>query len=60
MNLFERYLSVWVGLCIIAGVLPRQFLPGVFHAIARLEMARVNIPVVIAQLLRRSLPPHRR
>src|SRR4030066_632140 len=45
MNLFERYLSVWVGLCIIAGVLLGQFLPGVFQAIARLEMARVNIPV---------------
>ena len=45
MNLFERYLSVWVGLCIIDGVLLGQFLPGVFHAIARLEMPRVNIPV---------------
>jgi len=45
MNLFERYLSVWVGLCIIDGVLLGQFLPGVFQAIARLEMARVNIPV---------------
>jgi arsenite transporter len=45
MNLFERYLSVWVVLCIIAGVLLGQFLPGVFHAIASLEIARVNIPV---------------
>jgi ACR3 family arsenite transporter len=45
VNLFERYLTVWVGLCIIAGVLLGQFLPGVFHAIASLEIARVNIPV---------------
>jgi len=45
MNLFERYLTVWVGLCIITGVLLGQFLPGVFHAIAGLEIARVNIPV---------------
>jgi len=45
MNLFERYLSVWVGLCIIAGVVLGQFLPGVFQAIAGLEIAKVNIPV---------------
>ena len=45
MNLFERYLTVWVGLCIIVGVLLGQFLPGVFHGIASLEIARVNIPV---------------
>jgi arsenite transporter len=45
MNLFERYLTVWVALCIITGVLLGQFLPGVFHAIAGLEIARVNMPV---------------
>ena len=45
MNLFERYLTVWVALCIVAGVLFGQFLPGVFQAIASLEVARVNIPV---------------
>jgi len=45
MNLFERYLTVWVGLCIIAGVLLGQFLPGVFQAVAGLEVAKVNIPV---------------
>jgi ACR3 family arsenite transporter len=45
MNLFERYLTVWVGLCIIVGVLLGQFLPGVFQAIANLEIAKVNIPV---------------
>ena len=45
MNLFERYLTVWVALCIVAGVLLGQFLPGVFQAIASLEVAKVNIPV---------------
>jgi ACR3 family arsenite transporter len=39
MNLFERFLTVWVGLCIIIGVLLGQFLPGVFHAISSLEIA---------------------
>ncbi len=45
MNLFERYLTLWVALCIIIGVLLGQFLPDVFHAIASLEIARVNMPV---------------
>ena len=45
MNLFERYLTLWVFLCIIAGVLLGQFLPGVFQGIASLEIAKVNIPV---------------
>ncbi len=45
MNLFERYLTLWVALCIFAGVLLGQFLPGVFQAIAGLEVAKVNIPV---------------
>ncbi|NCN22709.1 MAG: arsenical-resistance protein [Gallionellaceae bacterium CG1_02_56_997] len=45
MNLFERYLTLWVGLCIIAGVLLGQFLPGVFQVIASLEVAKVNLPV---------------
>jgi len=45
MNLFERYLTVWVGLCIIIGVLLGQFFPGVFQVVASLEIAKVNIPV---------------
>ena len=47
MNLFERYLTLWVGLCIIAGVLLGQFFPVVFQVIAGLEVARVNMPVGI-------------
>lgn len=45
MNLFERYLTLWVGLCIVVGVLLGQFLPSMFHAIAALEVAKVNLPV---------------
>ncbi len=45
MNLFERYLTLWVVLCIAAGVLLGQFLPWVFQAVAALEVAKVNIPV---------------
>jgi ACR3 family arsenite transporter len=45
IGFFERYLTVWVGLCIVAGIALGQLLPGAFHAIAALEIARVNIPV---------------
>ena len=45
MSIFERYLTVWVFLCIIAGVLLGQMLPGVFQAIGRMEVAQVNLPV---------------
>lgn len=45
MNLFERYLTVWVFLCIVAGVLLGQTLPAVFQAIGRMEVAQVNLPV---------------
>jgi len=47
MGTFERYLSVWVGLCIIAGVLLGSWIPGAFEVIARLEYARVNLVVAI-------------
>ena len=42
---FERYLSLWVALCILAGVLLGHAGPGVFQAIARAEIAKVNLPV---------------
>jgi ACR3 family arsenite transporter len=45
MNLFERYLTLWVFLCIVAGVLLGQLFPGAFQAVGRMEFARVNIPV---------------
>ncbi|MDD0837665.1 ACR3 family arsenite efflux transporter [Curvibacter sp. HBC61] len=45
MSVFERYLSVWVFLCIVVGIALGQFFPGVFQAIGRLEVAQVNLPV---------------
>jgi ACR3 family arsenite transporter len=42
---FERYLTVWVALCIVAGIALGQFFPGLFQAVGRLEFAQVNIPV---------------
>jgi len=45
MSLFERYLTLWVFLCIIAGIALGQFFPAPFHAIAAIEVARVNLPV---------------
>ena len=45
MSGFERYLSLWVLLCIVAGILLGQALPGPVQAIGRLELARVNVPV---------------
>jgi len=45
MTIFERYLSLWVALCIVVGVALGHFLPGVFHAIGAMEIAKVNLPV---------------
>jgi len=45
MSLFERYLSVWVFLCIVAGIALGQGLPGPFEAVGRMQIARVNLPV---------------
>jgi ACR3 family arsenite transporter len=44
---FERYLTVWVALCLVAGILLGRAFPEAFQAIARLEIAQVNIPVGI-------------
>ena len=45
MSGFERYLTLWVALCIVAGVALGQGLPDVFQAIGRMEVAQVNLPV---------------
>jgi len=47
MSLFERYLTAWVALCIVAGILLGQALPRLFQAIGSLEIAKVNLPVGI-------------
>ena len=45
LSVFERYLTVWVFLCIVGGITLGQTLPGVFQAIGRMEYAQVNLPV---------------
>ena len=45
MNTFERFLSLWVFLCIVAGIALGQAFPALFQAVGRLEIARVNLPV---------------
>ena len=49
MGIFERYLSVWVGLCIVLGVVLGNAVPDVFAALAAFEFARVNL--VVAALI---------
>jgi len=45
MSTFERYLSLWVALCIAAGVALGHFFPGGFQIIGAAEIAKVNLPV---------------
>lgn len=47
MGIFERYLSVWVGLSIIAGVVLGNVVPGLFAAVAALEYAHVNLVIAL-------------
>jgi ACR3 family arsenite transporter len=47
MSIFERYLTLWVALCIVAGIALGHVMPGVFHAIGTLEVAKVNLPVAV-------------
>jgi ACR3 family arsenite transporter len=47
VSLFERYLTVWVFLCIVAGIALGSFFPGLFQAIGSAEIARVNLPVAL-------------
>jgi ACR3 family arsenite transporter len=59
LGAFERWLSLWVLLCIVAGIALGQWTPAPFEALGRIEVARVNVPVgvliwvmVIPMLLR--------
>ena len=47
MSVFERYLTVWVAICIIVGITLGALAPGVFSLIASIEVARVNLPVAV-------------
>jgi ACR3 family arsenite transporter len=45
ISVFERYLTLWVFLCIVTGIVAGQTFPALFQAIGRMEFARVNLPV---------------
>ncbi|WP_459949230.1 ACR3 family arsenite efflux transporter [Denitratisoma sp. agr-D3] len=45
MSRFERWLTLWVFLCIVAGILLGQLAPSVFQTIGQMEVAQVNLPV---------------
>ncbi len=47
MGFFERYLTLWVFLCIVAGIGLGRLLPGVFHAVGGMELAQINLPVAV-------------
>ncbi|MCP4028274.1 MAG: arsenical-resistance protein, partial [Sphingomonas sp.] len=47
MGTFERYLTIWVALCIVAGIALGHLLPGLFASIATAEVARVNLVVAV-------------
>ncbi len=47
MGLFERYLSLWVALCIVAGISLGHFFPTVFQSVGKLEIAQINLPVAV-------------
>src|SRR5271157_3253962 len=47
LGTFERYLTVWVALCIIAGIILGRLLPTPFHALGHMTVAEVNIPVAV-------------
>jgi arsenite transporter len=47
MGLFERYLTLWVALCIVVGIGLGQALPTVFHALGTATVAEINLPVAV-------------
>jgi ACR3 family arsenite transporter len=47
LSRFERYLTLWVALCIAAGIALGKMMPGAFHVIASAQIAQVNLPVAV-------------
>ncbi|MCA0405644.1 MAG: ACR3 family arsenite efflux transporter [Proteobacteria bacterium] len=47
MSTFERYLTLWVALCIVVGIALGHFFPGAFQLIGAMEVAKVNLPVAV-------------
>ncbi len=47
ISFFERYLTLWVLLCIVAGITLGHWFPAPFHALGQMEVAQVNLPVAV-------------
>ena len=47
ISFFERYLTVWVFLCIVVGIALGHWIPGPFQYLGKLEIAQVNLPVAL-------------
>ena len=47
MGTFERYLTLWVALCIVVGIVLGRLVPGAFHVLGTAEVAQVNLPVAV-------------
>jgi len=47
LDFFERYLSIWVFLCIAVGIGLGKILPGVFQALSKMEVSHVNLPIAV-------------
>jgi hypothetical protein len=47
LGTFERYLTLWVALCILAGIVLGRLLPAPFQALGRMTVAEVKIPVAV-------------
>lgn len=47
INVFQKYLTVWVGICMVVGVLIGKYLPGVPEFFSRFEYAKVSVPTAI-------------
>ena len=47
MGVFERYLTVWVAICIVVGIALGQLFPATFQFVGSIEAAHINLPVAI-------------
>src|SRR5215831_2613662 len=50
LGTFERYLTLWVALCILAGIVLGRLVPAPFQALGRMTVAEVDIPVAVPDL----------
>jgi ACR3 family arsenite transporter len=47
IGFFEKYLTIWVALCMVIGILIGKFIPGIPDFLGRFEYAKVSIPIAI-------------